>query len=48
MQRLTGAVGLPAAVAIDAAGNRCATKFGAVTADDLVAWRRKCGTEPRG
>ena len=42
MQRWTDAVGLPAAVAIDKDGKRCAIKFGGVTTADLAAWRDRC------
>lgn len=43
MQRLTdGAVGLPASLALDRDGRRCALKYGAVTPEDMAAWREKC------
>lgn len=45
MQRMTGgAVGLPASVALDGKGRRCAVKYGAVTAADIVSWRRDCSS----
>jgi thiol-disulfide isomerase/thioredoxin len=47
MQDLTGgAVGLPASLALDRGGRRCALKYGAVTPEDLATWRRQCAARP--
>jgi thiol-disulfide isomerase/thioredoxin len=42
-----GAPGLPAAIALDAAGAICASKQGAVEVSDMAAWRIRCGVITR-